>query len=226
LFCLSIGFSVADVYCQKDWASSEFRNGKGPGINRIPDGGLVNCEHTWPQSRFNGNEDPEAQVSDLHHLFPTDNKMNGSRANFEFANVDKKSAPELKCAGNYQGAALVPAGMQVPAANISYEVPDAQKGNTARALFYFAVRYRTTMSDLEERYMREWNKLDPVDDAERSVNDQIQEFQGSRNPFVDFPELVDGSGAVVRVLTDIKQACANLNYGGGGKQYPVYSCFE
>ena len=36
-----------------------------------------------------------------------------------------------------------------------------------------------------------WNKLDPVSDVEKLRNNTVQKIQGNRNPFVDYPELVD-----------------------------------
>lgn len=42
------------------------------------------------------------------------------------------------------------------------------------------------------RKLKEWNRLDPVSDLEKKRNDNVQKtIQGNRNPFVDFPELVD-----------------------------------
>ena len=47
-----------------------------------------NTEHTWPQSLFSSN-DP--MVSDLHHLFPTDDNSNGERGNNPFGVVSNPS---------------------------------------------------------------------------------------------------------------------------------------
>lgn len=37
----------------------------------------------------------------------------------------------------------------------------------------------------------EWNKEDPVDDFEIQRNNRIYEYQGNRNPFVDYSDLAD-----------------------------------
>ncbi|MFT5725391.1 MAG: deoxyribonuclease-1 [Bacteroidia bacterium] len=82
-----------------------------------------NCEHTWPQSLFNKNEPERA---DIHHLFPTDVNANGRRSNYAFGLVSNPSWSEggSKLSGN------------------TFEPRDAQKGDCARAMMYFAIRYQ------------------------------------------------------------------------------------
>ena len=47
------------------------------------------------------------------------------------------------------------------------------------------------MNPAQEAFLRKWNDEDPVDDAEMERNNQIEKLQGDRNPFIDFPNLVD-----------------------------------
>ncbi|RYZ68005.1 MAG: nuclease, partial [Proteobacteria bacterium] len=75
-----------------------------------------------------------------------------------------------------------------------FEPPDAHKGNVARALFYFSVRYNIKIDPIEENFLKAWNKADPVDQEESGRNEAIMKIQGNRNPFVDFPELADSIG--------------------------------
>jgi endonuclease I len=72
-----------------------------------------------------------------------------------------------------------------------FEPPQDHKGNVARALFYFATRYELTIGKAEEEVLRKWNQEDPVDQEELDRNEEIFKVQQNRNPFVDFPELVD-----------------------------------
>ena len=39
--------------------------------------------------------------------------------------------------------------------------------------------------------LKAWNKLDPVSEVEKLRNETVQKIQGNRNPFVDYPNLVD-----------------------------------
>ena len=48
--------------------------------------------------------------------------------------------------------------------------------------------------DTDERckeVLKAWNKLDAPSNVEKLRNDSVQKIQGNRNPFVDYPELVD-----------------------------------
>ena len=58
-------------------------------------------------------------------------------------------------------------------------------------MFYVVAKYNYKLSPLEEFYLRKWNKEDPVDRNELDRNDKVQEAQGNRNPFIDFPDLAD-----------------------------------
>ena len=171
------GYFVYDNYC-----GINFTAGTGPG--NIPDQNQLNTEHTWPQSKFNGNMNKGTQKSDLHHLFPTDSRANSTRGNFEFAEVTKnqnlRNCPESK-----SGPSVTSGG------STYFEPPTKHKGNVARALFYFSVRYKISISQDQEEYLRRWNHLDPVDDEEIARNNAIEKIQGNRNPFIDHPEYAD-----------------------------------
>ena len=175
-------YFVRDVYCEKEFSDADFNGEKtfGPGL--LPkSGNIINTEHTWPQSRFTGRFPREMQKSDLHHLYPTDSEMNGRRGSLRFGFVVEE-VEKTKCPQNKVG--------HQAAGGIIFEVPDSQKGNTARAIFYFATRYQMKISPPEEEALRIWNESDPIDEEERMRNDQIEEVQGNRNPFIDIPDLL------------------------------------
>ncbi len=136
----------------------------------IPSSDDMNIEHTWPQSHGAVG----IAKSDLHHLFPTDSKANSIRGNLPFGMVRD---PDWQQGGSKRG-------------NGVFEVRMKHRGNVARAIFYFSVRYRLSVDDDEEAVLRRWAEEDPVDDAERARNDVIYEIQHNRNPFIDHPEFV------------------------------------
>ena len=168
-------YTVTDVYCGKEY--------EVPGPNGIPGSDIMNVEHTWPQSKFTHAYPTDTQKSDLHHLFPSDSKLNSDRGNFPFGEVARK-VKDLKCP-------VSQLGYPENSNQLSFEPPVAHRGNVARALFYFAIRYDMKIDQLQERFLRKWNQEDPVDQQELDRNKAIQQAQGNRNPFVDYPELVD-----------------------------------
>lgn len=175
-------YFIKDVYCNKIFAGA---GDIGPGA--IPNHSKINCEHTWPQSKFSTLYPKEMQKSDLNHLFPTDTKANSIRGNYDFADVTRENgAMEQDCSASKSGSSNEGGG-----SDDLFEPPTEHKGNVARALFYFSVRYKIKIPSREEQYLRRWNDLDPVDDAERERNEQVYQAQQNRNPFIDFPQLAN-----------------------------------
>ena len=145
---------------------------------------LVNIEHTWPQSYFGGwkQSKPTSLVAkaikgDLHNLFPSSETLNSLRANKPFNELPGCEPAPVSCGDLYE-----------------FEPADAQKGDTARAMFYMAVRYGYSIPDGMEATLRRWDGADPPDDVERARNAAIEAVQGNRNPFIDEPGLVSRLG--------------------------------
>ncbi len=176
------GEYVKDVYCQK------IIRGEQVGKMKIPQAGIVNCEHTWPQSRFNKSFAYKFQKGDLHHLFPTDSKANSARGNHPFATVTGKGVVG-NCDASSKGTPIEHS--KRGRHGVYFEVPDMHKGNAARALFYFSVRYKLKIDTVQEYYLKQWHRMDPVDEDERIRNQGVFLIQNNRNPFVDFPSMVD-----------------------------------
>jgi deoxyribonuclease-1 len=142
-----------------------------------------NTEHTYPQSLFSQNE---PMRSDIHHLFPTDENANSVRANLNFgvavSNISWQVGGSRK--GNDSQGQVI------------FEPRDVHKGNTARCLFYFTVRYNGAgignfVTQKQENVLRMWNSQYPVSEKESIRNNRIQSFQNNRNPFVDHPEFTE-----------------------------------
>jgi len=173
-------YYFVDVYCHKKLSTSRLNGSIGP--MSIPNPNVVNCEHTWPQSKFTGYQS-SFQKSDLNHLFPTDSRANSMRGNHNFGEVTNGREPGVNCSASAYGSS-----------RRVFQPPTRHQGNVARAMFYFAVRYKGKISNDMERVLKKWHLEDPVDDAERMRNEGVYKVQNNRNPFIDYPELVDFIG--------------------------------
>ena len=132
-------------------------------------------EHIFPQGRFNQNL---PMRSDIFHLVTTWSSANSTRGNLNFGNVTN---PDWQNGGSKRG-------------NGVFEPRDEQKGRNARAMFYFVVRYQNYaghMTAAEEVVLRQWHKDFAPDDIDRKRNEDIFGVQGNRNPFIDYPQLID-----------------------------------
>jgi hypothetical protein len=146
-------------------------------------GDFVNCEHLWPQSKFSKKA---PMVSDLHHLYPSLSIPNHVRSNFPFGLVE--STEYKTFAGSKFG-------------QNKFEPHDEVKGNVARALLYFVLRYknRAILKNTDKDWFWNdsiamyfsWHQQDPPDEWERTRNDRIERYQKNRNPFIDAPTLVE-----------------------------------
>ncbi|HAG91358.1 MAG TPA: hypothetical protein DCL41_05775 [Bdellovibrionales bacterium] len=163
--------------------SKRLQPGKGPQPGKAPDYNVFNVEHTWPQSRFSKKFSVGFQKSDLHILYGASKTANTSRGNDQFANIQTEK--DAICPSVRRGWA------RGDREEIFFEPPVEHRGNVARALFYFSVRYKLSISKIEEESLRRWHREDPVDDADRVRHEEIFKVQKDRNPFIDHPELVD-----------------------------------
>jgi endonuclease I len=155
-----------------------------------------NTEHSWPQSR--GAEDDPA-MSDIHHLFPSDETANSRRSNRPFGVVvgtPTWTSPDPDSDGDVSKQGKNADSVEV------FEPRNAKKGDIARAIFYFYTRYKLRPTDnftlqnfnIEEATLIQWHNTDPPDAFERQRNSLAFRAQGNRNPFVDRPEFVAAVG--------------------------------
>jgi len=186
----SQGYYVEDLYCQR-----KIRKTKAPyvqvGPMQIPDK-EINCEHTWPQSKFTKSFSEKMQKGDLHHLYPVNIEANSTRGNYPFGSdpevIGEHTAyQQLDNLNNCDSSRM----LQIAKEGQFFEPPASHRGNVARSLFYFSVRYKLSISETQEKFLRLWNSEDPIDAEELNRNNQVFEIQKNRNPFVDFPDLTD-----------------------------------
>ena len=193
--------TMEDIYSSFPYTASQ------AGVSASDCGQNWNKEHTVPKSWFGGDVSP--MESDAHHIFPTDIKMNSLRSNYPYGenNAEKECANYgyghlgTSTFSGYSGTVFDPGE---GGANGSY------KGDLARVYFYMVTRYRTTnftdglgnvcftysggvanLTDYMKNLMLKWHREDPVSEKERIRNNAIYAHQHNRNPFVDYPCLVE-----------------------------------
>ncbi len=168
----------------------------------------INCEHTWPQGFFNKQE---PMRSDMHHLFPTLTTPNTRRSHYPLDNVG--SHPVTYATGSGSQLARVSSYTHI------FEPNDRQKGDSARALLYFYLRYHKEnirQNDYRADFFlprlntyRQWMQQDLPDAVEKSRHEKIALKQGNRNPFVDIPNLLDILGTAAFTATESQFARQN-----------------
>jgi endonuclease I len=154
-----------------------------------------------PISRGVGLQGPD--VSDLHNLRPVTYLSDLVRADKYFGECGHL-VPNDTCEEPAEGGAD-----GTCSCNRVYTPPAEVKGDIARALMYMDLRYdgrdedsiNLRLTDCPFQHERDmaylsqmltWHKEDPVDDAEIERNNKVcEQYQGNRNPFVDFPSLAD-----------------------------------
>lgn len=162
------------------------------------EGDCYNREHSVPKSWLGGNK-----YSDAHVVVPTDGYVNNRRSNMPFGEVGSTSY--VSNGGFSRVGTCSVAGYS----GTVFEPADEYKGDFARIYFYMATRYTTEcggwsgegssvfsgsfpyLKDWTREMMLRWHREDPVSEKEIDRNDAVYQLQGNRNPFIDYPELVD-----------------------------------
>ena len=206
--------SVTGFYSRKDIPKKRRGNGSDKWNN----------EHIFPAGRW-GRSDKRCPYGDLHNLVATTASVNSDRSNDDFDEVgdDPRGNSNVSdCGGCKEIEGQV------------WEPPSDQKGQVARILFYMDVRYsdqetnlklvrgrsdksRPELGNLET--LLKWHCESKVSSIEKDRNNGVQEWQGNRNPFVDYPGFVETifgacpNGSVHSVDTLNPE---NSNNGGDG----------
>ncbi|MFA5283022.1 MAG: endonuclease [Bacilli bacterium] len=140
--------------------------------------------------------------SDWHNLFASDGSANGSRSNMNLGNVDPNAGVISYCSNSKGDRALYSEGKYIEGIQI-FEPGDIDKGKLARAIFYMATRYsdlqivEELVTDMRQgkigclNDLLSWADTFDVSRSEYQHNSVVYSYQNNRNPFVDYPELVD-----------------------------------
>lgn len=160
----------------------------------------MNIEHSFPKSWWGGTENQS--YKDLFNLMPSESTINNSKSNNPMGIVDSPTKDN--------GCTKVGSGTGAPGTKYAlWEPGDEWKGDFARTYFYMVTVYShltwsgdQAMAILENNdwptlqpwayslYL-DWARQDPVSDIERERNEAVFGIQGNRNPFIDFPNLVE-----------------------------------
>ena len=183
---------VWDMY--SDITDFSFSNTCG---NYKNEGDCYNREHSVPQSWFN---EARPMKSDAWLVYPTDGKINGYRSNNPFGEVGSKYSSSANGFSKW-GTSATPG-----ITGTVFEPNDMYKGDFARAYFYIATRYADKCGNWQSQVfsssfphlakptldmMLRWHQKDAVSEKEIVRNNAVYNEQRNRNPFIDYPELVD-----------------------------------
>lgn len=167
--------------CQANGSTSDkisaFYSGTevGPGWDS---GSTWNREHTWPNSK-GGSDDSDGggdNEVDIMMIRPETSSNNSSRGNKAYG---------------------VSSGYYYPNLSDTYDV----RGDVARTILYVYVRWGTEEPEVlnnmwgsagvmeSKEVLLDWMEVDPVDTWEMGRNDSVESITGTRNVFIDYPEL-------------------------------------
>lgn len=158
----------------------------------------MHIEHSLPKSWWGALSNNAYR--DLHHLFPAEATINSLKNNNPLGEVAQVnydngvSKVGLNAFGDeYQGKCFEPA--------------DEYKGDFARAYLYVSTAYEDyaplwnspmmenniypVWKEWALELLLKWHRNDPVSALEKVRMEKIYELQGNRNPFIDYPDLVE-----------------------------------
>lgn len=160
------------------------------------EGECYNREHLVPQSTFNSDS---PMKNDYFHVVPSDGYVNGARGSYPFGEV---SDPDYTSSnGSKRGPNTFPGY-----SGTVFEPIDEFKGDIARSVLYFAIRYEDEFNSNWRTnevlagnpqdffvgwyidLLLSWHNNDPVSKREIDRNNNGFQFQGNRNPLIDHPE--------------------------------------
>ncbi len=159
----------------------------------------LNIEHCFPKSWWGG-ADNDA-YKDLYHLNPSDARANQTgKSDFPPGIVDSIV--------KFDNGSLRQGYMKGHPKHRVYEPADEYKGDFARAYFYIVTAYQDfTWADKYSAYLTNddylvfqpwlkdlllaWHRQDPVSEKEINRQHIISSIQHNRNPYIDYPDLVE-----------------------------------
>ena len=185
----------------------------------------MNIEHSFPKSWWGGTK--TQAYKDLYNLMPSDSKANSTKSNYGMGVVTKATYDNgvIKVGSGDNGFKL-------------WQPYPEWEGDFARGYMYMATCYQDytwekeglnslqqgdypTLQKWASDLYIQWAKEDPVSELEVKRNNAVYAIQGNRNPFIDFPNLMEYIwGDSIDYAFDPAKTVTSENYKGGGTVDP------
>jgi len=130
---------------------------------------IEQCRHT--SARFN------RIAADLHNLYPARPMIIRARNDFEYGIIPGEFREYFEC------------DFESSTRDQLVEPRALARGNIARALFYMHTQYGLPLGGEMLKHLKQWNLADPPSKDEFRRNNLIEILQGTRNAFIDNPEM-------------------------------------
>lgn len=183
----------------------------------------MNIEHSFPKSWWGGSK--TQAYKDLFNLMPSDQKANSSKGNYGMG-VVKEATYDNGCIKIGTGTE----GFKV------WQPSKEWQGDFSRGYMYMATAYQDykwsnaeafnslqqgdypTLKKWAYTLYIKWAKEDPVSQTEIDRNEAVYQIQGNRNPFIDFPNLMEYVwGDSVDVAFNPETTVKATDYNNGNK---------
>ncbi|MEQ5834594.1 endonuclease [Marinobacter sp. NFXS9] len=162
-------------FCQKPFNGKSFLLSAG---YIYPLSHVRNALHCGSPSQCERESDVYRYIaSDLHNMIPVETQVEMRRRSAKYAQLGER-VDVNEC------------GIRESLQNI--EPPDAIKGDVARGVAYMVKTYDLPLIT-SPQVLASWNAGDPPDDQELARNRRISDIQGSDNPFISQPDLLDSN---------------------------------
>lgn len=216
------GYFIDRYSSKSEWEKSTSQGAAGTGMN---------IEHSFPKSWWGGAT--VQAYKDLYNLMPCKSKINSTKSNY----------PMGKVVSGDNGNGWTKVGKGTDGYNY-WEPADSWKGDFARGYMYMATAYQDytwkgtqalqilqqgaypTLQKWAYTLYIQWAKADKPDALEIKRNNDVAKIQKNRNPYVDFPNLMeyvwgDSTNIAFNPETTVKSSSyVNGDGGGGGSVDP------
>ena len=179
-----------------------------------------NREHTWPQSK--GADDGIDMGHDMQSVRPASTSVNSSRGNTAYGESGSYYDPnEIAISnGNYKttnlGTYRGDAARVIMYDYLMYGEAGGHKNNYYNGNAQLLSKLGTNGVFESLHIMLKWHMQDPPSLTEMVRNDGAQDYQGNRNPLIDYPELA------IQVFLDDGITTYTVTENSAATMWPAY----